>query len=384
MAPSRSALLRSPVPVERPAAVIDPARVRRNIERMVARAARAGVRLRPHFKTHQSAAIGDWFRDYGVRAVTVSSVAMARYFAQHGWDDITLAVPVNLREVEAIDELAGTSDLGLLVDDESAAQALGSALRARVRVWIKIDAGYGRAGVRWDRPAQLLSLARTIGRFPRLRLQGLLTHSGHSYRQTDAAGILRVHEESLARMREARAALAGAGVAAGEISVGDRPTCSLAASFPGVDEIRPGNFVFYDLMQMRLGVCSPDDLALAVACPVIGRYPDRERLLLYGGTVHLSSERLSGEKGEGLFGCLAGIGVSAGAGANRDSALGIPDLEMPLLSLTQEHGMARVPGSEVRAVEIGEMVLVYPVHACITAHLYRAYLDGKGEPLGRR
>jgi D-serine deaminase-like pyridoxal phosphate-dependent protein len=80
-----------------PTLLLDEGRARRNIFRMADKAASNQVRFRPHFKTHQSAAVGEWFRDVGVTAITVSSVEMARYFAAHGWNDITFAFPVNVR-----------------------------------------------------------------------------------------------------------------------------------------------------------------------------------------------------------------------------------------------------------------------------------------------
>jgi D-serine deaminase-like pyridoxal phosphate-dependent protein len=64
-----------------PTLLLDEGRARRNLDGMAARAARAGVRFRPHFKTHQSARIGEWFREAGVHSITVSSVRMAAYFA---------------------------------------------------------------------------------------------------------------------------------------------------------------------------------------------------------------------------------------------------------------------------------------------------------------
>src|SRR6476620_10300974 len=88
--------------ITRPTLLLDEARCRRNIERMASKARRSNVRFRPHFKTHQSAQIGEWFREAGVNAITVSSVKMAEYFASHGWDDITIAFPANWREIEAI------------------------------------------------------------------------------------------------------------------------------------------------------------------------------------------------------------------------------------------------------------------------------------------
>lgn len=63
--------------IQRPTLLLDPDRAKRNISRMAEKAARSGLRFRPHFKTHQSAAVGEWFRPFGVTAITVSSVEMA-------------------------------------------------------------------------------------------------------------------------------------------------------------------------------------------------------------------------------------------------------------------------------------------------------------------
>ncbi|MDQ1351629.1 MAG: hypothetical protein QG657_1934, partial [Acidobacteriota bacterium] len=72
---------------------MDKEKALKNIIRIKEKIARSpGVRFRPHFKTHQSAQIGQWFREMGVSAITVSSVDMALYFAQHGWTDITIAI----------------------------------------------------------------------------------------------------------------------------------------------------------------------------------------------------------------------------------------------------------------------------------------------------
>jgi D-serine deaminase-like pyridoxal phosphate-dependent protein len=63
--------------------------------------------FRPHFKTHQSLELGNWFKDYGVTQITVSSLEMAEYFATQ-WNDITVAFPVNVLEINRINSLAKT------------------------------------------------------------------------------------------------------------------------------------------------------------------------------------------------------------------------------------------------------------------------------------
>ncbi len=127
--------------IKTPTLVLDQTRAQANLRRMAAKAAAQQVRFRPHFKTHQSAEIGEWFRAEGVRAITVSSMRMAAYFAAHGWDDILVAFPVNLREMEEIRTLAAQVRLGLLVESGESVERLAAELPQNVDIWLKIDSG---------------------------------------------------------------------------------------------------------------------------------------------------------------------------------------------------------------------------------------------------
>ena len=102
----------------KPTLLLDKGKALQNINCMADKAKRNSIRFRPHFKTHQSAQIGEWFREFGVNAITVSSVEMAMYFAQHGWKDITIAFPVNILEIDNINKLASSIQLNLLVESE--------------------------------------------------------------------------------------------------------------------------------------------------------------------------------------------------------------------------------------------------------------------------
>ena len=101
-----------------PTLILIKERALKNIAKMAEKARKSGVHFRPHFKTHQSAEIGEWFRDIGVQAITVSSLNMAAYFSQNGWKDITVALPVNIREIEKINQLANQIKLNLLVESQ--------------------------------------------------------------------------------------------------------------------------------------------------------------------------------------------------------------------------------------------------------------------------
>ncbi|MCB2211630.1 alanine racemase [bacterium] len=341
--------------IQHPSLVIDEQQARANIRWMADKARNAGVRFRPHFKTHQSAAVGEWFRDEGVDRITVSSYSMARYFAEHGWSDITLAFPLNLRELAEIEQLASTIQLGVLVDSVIAVLALAERTQAPLNVWIKLDTGYGRAGVRWDQTQQLIDLASRITQTDHLRFAGLLTHNGQAYHVQGEHAIRAIYQESTTRMLSARTALHEAGFADVRLSTGDTPCCSVVDDFLGVDEIRPGNFVYYDLMQTAIGSCPDERVAAVVACPVVGVYPERLELILYGGAVHLSKESIELD-GRPVYGCLAEMDGDRIAAIRRDA---------PVISLSQEHGKVHLPPDLLSSLRVGDLAYVVPVHSCL-------------------
>ena len=104
----------------------------------------------------------------------------------------------------------------------------------------------------------------------------------------------------------------------------------MAADFKGIDEIRPGNFVFYDLMQWQIGACELADIAVALACPVVALHPERGQIVVHGGAVHLSKEALVEGDGEVSFGRVVLLNEAGwrplGEGAK-------------VVSLSQEHGI---------------------------------------------
>ncbi len=344
-----------------PTPIIDEDRARTNIKYMADKAKRAGVRFRPHFKTHQSAEVGEWFRDEGVTAITVSSCSMADYFAVHGWTDITIAFPLNLRELDTVRDLASRVDLGVLVDHPNAVKVLSKNIDTNVYVWLKIDTGYGRSGVHWDQVQQIIHLAEQVRRSDHLSFKGLITHNGHAYHVRGHEAICNIYKESTQRLQSVRDVLLEHGFETVELSTGDTPCCSVVDDFSGVDEIRPGNFVYYDLMQTEIGSCTDEQVAMVVACPVAGIYPEREEIVIYGGAVHLSKETIELE-GNRVYGCLAEMNGDAIAGIRRDA---------PVTALSQEHGIVHVPPDILNSLHLGNLVHVVPVHSCLAVDCLR-------------
>lgn len=355
--------------VERPTLLVDRRKVEANIARMADKARASGVRLRPHFKTHQSAEIGEWFRDYGVEAITVSSVDMARGFAAAGWADILIAFPVNLRQMTAINGLAERVKLGLLVESAATARRLDEQLTSSVSAWLKVDAGYGRTGIHWANEAGLLGAAAAVSEARRLKPAGILTHAGQTYGAGSAVKVQQIFAESVARMKQAQAVLQAQGFEAA-VSVGDTPGCSLAENFEGVDEIRPGNFVFYDVMQQQLGACRLEDIGMALACPVVALHPERGQIIIYGGAVHFSKESLPGPGGSLNFGRVVALNEQGWTPLGED---------VRLVSLSQEHGIIQADEALPASVRVGDVLGVLPLHSCLTADLLRRYLTVEGD-----
>ncbi len=359
--------------IEKPTLLLDEQTARHNLQRVAEKARRAGIRFRPHFKTHQSAEIGEWFRAEGISAITTSSVDMALYFAQHGWEDITIAFPANLRQAETIAGLARRVKLGLLVESVEAVQRLAAAMDAPVDIWLKIDAGAHRTGLPSE-PTRLAApvaaqVAQAVKAAPQFKLRGLLTHAGHTYRARGAEEVCRCYQESVTRMAVLRDALGEMGFGKLEISVGDTPGTSLCADLGPVDELRPGNFIFYDAQQMQIGSCGWQDVAVALACPVVAKHPERGEAVVYGGAIHLSKDFLmEGDRRAYGYVCLPG-----------DAHWGAPLPGAYVSGLSQEHGILHLEPGDLASLCVGDLVCILPAHSCLTVTLMQRYLtlDGR-------
>lgn len=356
------------LPITKPTLLLDKEKCLRNISRMAEKARLNHVRLRPHFKTHQSHEIGRWFRNFGVEAITVSSLSMADYFADDGWSDITVAFPVNVREFELINKLAGKIKLNLLVESPAVAKILGERIHQPAGVFIKIDSGYHRTGVDPADKTLIDSILHEIKNAATLSFRGFLTHAGHSYKSRSRNEIEQVHDSSLDVMRTIREHYQK-DYPKFTISIGDTPSCSVMEDFTGVDEIRPGNFVFYDVTQSLIGSCSLDDVAVCMASPVVSKHPQRNELVIYGGSVHFSKDSIS-EDGHLLFGKVVRL---------NESGWDTTPTTLFIKSLSQEHGIIQGSPEEINKVKEGDVLGVLPVHSCLTADCMGEYMTTQGE-----
>ncbi len=355
--------------LKRPTLLIDKEKCLRNIARMKEKADRGDVKFRPHFKTHQSAEVGGWFKNAGIEAITVSSVTMAKYFASQGWNDITIAFPVNLAEADEINELAKTIRLNLLIENMEAFIFVDASIKSPTGIFIKIDAGYHRCGIPVDDREKILVLILEIMHAKHHKFLGLLLHNGHSYHAKNIAEIRQIHDESMTKIGVLKEFLARHGINP-EISTGDTPSHSIINNFRGIDEIRPGNFVFYDVMQQSLGACGFDDIAVMLACPVVAKNDDRNEIVIYGGAIHLSKDFIGDADGNRIYGRVVFFDKDGWKEPLNNTFV---------KSLSQEHGIISTTPDVLKKIKIGSFVGILPVHSCLTVHQMREFYTLKGD-----
>lgn len=348
-----------------PSLLLDRERVERNVARMGARIAGLGAALRPHVKTHKSIEVARLQAAAGMRGITVSTLAEARAFAAHGFDDITYAVPIERGKFEAVAAMnASGVRLAVITDDVVVPGPLGEAARqagVTIDTYVKVDCGYHRCGVDPEGPA-LAELAQRIGERTHLRFAGILAHAGHSYKARGAAQILAVARSERDVMVAAAASLAAAGVPVPVVSIGSTPTAVHVDHLAGVQEVRTGNYAFFDVMQVAIGSCMQDDCALSVLAAVVHRDVARGKVIIDAGGIALSKD--------------AGIADPDGVTHyGRVLDLDGRDLGLRVTGLSQEHGVVEVRDDALLTrLGVGSRVRVLVNHSCLTAAQHAEYV----------
>lgn len=333
--------------LQTPALVVDLDKLEANIATMAEKTRRLGVSLRPHIKTHKCIEIAQMQQAAGCRGLTVSTLYEARVFADHGFDDLTWAFPLILNRMPEVRELAERLTLRLLVDSAAAIDAL-EAQRFPFHIWLKVDCGYHRAGV--DPGGSLaLELAERLSESDLLRFDGLLTHSGHAYKADSLVSLRAVAEQERRVMSQFASELRDRNLVVPAVSVGSTPAMSVVEDLQGIDEARPGNYVFYDRMQADLGACQVPDCAVTVLASVVSSQPGADHCVVDAGALSLSKDAASPIDGEESMGEIF-----------RDYELGALSESAHLGALSQEHGILSCN------LPVGQRVRILPNHSCLT------------------
>lgn len=338
-----------------PSVLVDLDVLERNVRAMQERARDAGVRLRPHAKTHKSPEVARLQLAAGASGLTLAKTSEAEIFAALGFDDIFIGYPVfGNDKARRLLALSDRIRLTVGVDSTEGAKSLGEVFHAagrRLPVRLKIDCGYHRVGVP---PEKAVEVARRIADLPGLTLAGVFTHGGQGYEGRTPEEVAEAGHVEGRVVAESAEAIRAAGLPVEDVSLGSTPTVRSALSERGVTECRPGTYVYNDFSQVQLGSARLEDCAMTVVATIVSS-PAPDRSVCDAGSKTLSSDPLR----------------PTGPGHGR-----ILGRQSRIARLSEEHGVIAVEPGE--AFRVGERVRILPNHACIVSNLHDRLVAVRG------
>lgn len=344
--------------LETPALLVDLDVMERNLQRAAEYARSHRLRLRPHTKTHKIAALGRRQLDSGAVGLTVAKVGEAEVMLGAEPPDMLVAYPIiGRRKLERLMEVARRTELTVSLDSREAASELADAARAAgltVNVLAEMDAGMGRVGVQPG--AELLELGCAIDTMAGLRLRGIAFYPGHIRGNDERAR--RALSELSATVAAAVEDFRRAGLATEVVSGGSTPTLFHSHEVAGMNEIRPGTYIFNDRNTVACGACERRDCAVVILVTVVST-ARRNGLIIDGGSKTFSSDLLL-PAGERTFGEI---------------------LEAPqarFFQMNEEHGYIDLGDSGVR-FKVGDRLRILPNHVCTAMNLHEVVYGIRGE-----
>jgi D-serine deaminase-like pyridoxal phosphate-dependent protein len=349
-----------------PCAVLDEARMMRNIDRLRRHLDGLGVRFRPHLKTTKCLEIARRMMISPAGPAAVSTLAEVRQFANAGVLDILYAVGIAPGKLDEVVSFRRNGvDLSVVVDSREQAQLVARKARQSgeaIPTLIEIDCDGHRSGVRPNDPL-IIQIGRDLVE-GRAELRGVMTHAGESYDQPGQEALIKAADNERSAAVMAARALRESGLPCEVVSIGSTPTAHFARDVRGVTEVRAGVFAFFDLVMAGLGVCTVDDIALSVLAAVIGHQRDKGWILVDAGWMAMSRDR--GTANQQID---QGYGVVC-------NVHGTPYEDLIMVQANQEHGiLALRPQSarELPQLPIGTLVRILPNHACATGAQHDRY-----------
>jgi D-serine deaminase-like pyridoxal phosphate-dependent protein len=337
--------------LETPALTVDQERLFRNIREMQETANSAGVLLRPHSKTHNCPELAKHQLKSGATGICVQNLSQAEAMVNAGITDIFLTNEVvELTKITRLVKLQEKAIVKVAVDNEKTAKKIAKTAASEERVipvLVDVDVGAGRCGVPFGATAKL---AKRIARLNGIRFEGLMGYEGQFYHVRNRQRREKLTRRVVARLVETARLITKSGVDVPVVSCGSTPTASAAAQVEGVTEIQPGNYVFYDLIQVELGVAKIEQCAQRVIATVIST-PNRRRFVVDAGSTTFAHD-------QGGF----------------PRVLGVPNAAPT--EINQEHLVVRLaPQKSQRCIQVGDRVEFVPYHACTATSMFdRIYL----------
>ncbi|EFC46440.1 predicted protein [Naegleria gruberi] len=355
------------VDMKTPCFVVDLERFERNCQNMIKKASDCGISLRPHVKTHKTLEGARLqTKDMLERKIVVSTLAEAEFYGSDMFNDIHYAVPISSKsKLEQVAKLTqNLKAFHIEVDNEDSLDLIedyAKLNKVKFSLFVQVDSGQHRIGVDPNSEASV-ELVKRIHNSPYLSFAGLYTHAGHSYGCQGVEEIKVVARDEAKIISDFARKLISVGIKPKTVAVGSTPTCSIGSrdewktSDSLVNELHPGNYVFFDYMQTKIGSCSVDDCSAYLVSSVISTRPSKNQLAIDCGALSLSKD----------------VGVSSSG--NASYGLIMEDESLQLTGLTQEIGI--VTGDkpiDFNKFKVGTKITIIPNHSCLAAALFDKY-----------
>jgi len=344
--------------LDTPAILVDLDIMERNLRRLSGYAREHGLRVRPHTKTHKIPALARKQIELGAAGLTVAKVGEAEVMLAAQPTDLLIAYPtIGARKLGRLMQVAKQTAVSMSLDSLIVARQLSEAASAHqveIGALAEVDVGLGRVGVTPGNA--LLELVRGIVRLPNLRFDGIAFYPGQ-VKSLDEEG--RQELKNVAQLlEEILNDLQRAGFEARIVSGGSTPTLFHSHRLPGLNEVRPGTYIFNDRNTVLSGACKLEECAASILVTVVST-AKAGQMIIDGGSKTFSSDR-----------------PTAGSEVNFGHIVEAP--QAVFTKMNEEHGFVDLRKAD-RGFEVGNRVRIIPNHICVAMNLHECVYGIRGD-----
>ncbi len=342
--------------LETPALLIDLDRMEANLRRAADYAAEHDLKLRPHTKTHKSPLVGKVQLDLGAVGLTIAKVGEAEVMLKAEPPELLVAYPIiGESKLRRLMEVARLTRVIVGLDDLVVAEGLSAAAQTanvEVGIFIEADLGMNRVGVKPG--PDLVDLGTAVSKLPNVTLDGVEFYSGHVNK------LVPDWEQKLAELsadvQRIRQDFDKAGIAINDISGGSTPMLYHSHQIEGLTEIRPGTYVFNDVMQVGMGSGTWDDCAATIMTSVISTARPGFAVI-DGGSKTFTSDNPGGAPSFGRV---------------------TEAPESRFYKMNEEHGYLEIRDAPA-PLRIGDRLRIIPNHVCVAVNMHEYAYGIRGE-----
>lgn len=338
--------------VDTPSLIIDIQKTESNLKKMQLICDNNKIKLRPHIKTHKMVSMALRQIELGACGISCAKLGEAEIMAEGGIEDIFVAYPIvtKARFEKAYRLSKKIKRLILSVDSYQQAKLLSNYAQQKdvvFEVRLEIDTGAHRCGVE---EIEIVDIAKKIVKLSNIKLTGIYTFKSLIYQEEITTSSQLAAEEEAEKMIDIANQLKESGISPLEISVGSTPTVKELMKYD-LDEVRPGTYIYNDIMLVSEGFCAEEDIAACICVSIVSIKKDGT-LIIDGGSKSISTDIDLNKEPYYYY---------SNAICNNKNLI--------LSKMNEEHGYL-IPKNNKEKYNIGDKLLLYPLHICTTINLY--------------